>query len=442
MVTRKQLAVALTLLASINAFGFIDRVMIALVAEKIKAEFLVTDLQIGLLGGTAFAIINMLASIPIARAAERFKRSHVMAAFLFLASLFTALAGATSSFFQLLLCRFGMATGNAATEAPAHSMISDMYPPEKRASAISLFMLGVPVAALLGSFLGGTIAEQFGWRRTFLFFGGMGVVIALLCYVCLQEPVRRSSLEGDTRTMGTIQVLRLLLASASLCYLVIAVSFISLGSFGVNTFLPAFFSRNHGLDAGQAGLMFGLISGFGSLGGTLLGGYGSEYMARRDPRWLLWFPALGLLLGAPVFLFGLLNNSLLISIPAMLIGSFSFYTAMGPAIATLHGQLDSYSRATGSALFLLIMHLVGQGLGPPLVGAVSDAMSSSVYSGSSFIVDCTGAPAHVVGPACAQAAAAGLKYAIAFFTIFFMLGGLLLFLAVRSSQKAAPARTI
>src|SRR5690606_24162666 len=124
---------------------------------------------------------------------ERFKRTYVTAGFLLLASAFTALAGTTVSFFQLVLCRLGMAAGNAATEAPPHSMISDMYPPEKRASAISVFMLGVPVAALLGSFLGGAIAEAFGWRNTFLFFGVTGGLIALLCLVFLKEPPRQSA---------------------------------------------------------------------------------------------------------------------------------------------------------------------------------------------------------------------------------------------------------
>ena len=138
--TRNQRAIALLLLASLNAFGFIDRVVIALVTEKIKAEFRVSDLDIGLLGGTGFAVINALAAVPIARLAERNKRSYVTAGFLLIGSAFTALMGLCANFTQLLAARLGMAVGSAATEAPPHSMISDLYPPEKRASAISLFM--------------------------------------------------------------------------------------------------------------------------------------------------------------------------------------------------------------------------------------------------------------------------------------------------------------
>ena len=137
--TQRDRAVALLLLASLNAFGFIDRVVVALVAEKIKAEFLVSDFQIGLLGGTAFAVVNALASVPVARMAENYRRSTISAAFLLIGSAFTAFMALTVNFTQLLAARLGMAVGSAATEAPPHSMISDMYPPEKRASAISIW---------------------------------------------------------------------------------------------------------------------------------------------------------------------------------------------------------------------------------------------------------------------------------------------------------------
>ena len=439
--TRRDCAIALTLLASLNAFGFIDRVVIALVAEKVKAEFLVSDLAIGLLGGTAFALVNTLASVPIARLAERANRARLTAAFLMIGSVATVLAGMVGSFFQLVLCRFGMAIGSAATEAPPHSMISDMVPPEKRASAISLFMLGVPVAALFGSFAGGAIAESFGWRRTFLFFGLFGGAVALLCFIFLREPARQSRPAPDAPRPGALAILRILLGSRALCLLIAGVSCISLGSFGVNTFLPAFFSRAFALDAGRAGLAFGLISGLASLAGTLTGGYVSEWMARRDARWLLGVPALGLVLGVPLFLIGMNAPNLAVAIPLMLLGSCAFYTAMGPAVATLHGALDSYSRATGSALFLLVMHLIGQGFGPPLVGIASDTASALLYAGN-FAGDCAGAAAQVPGSACAAASAGGLRYAIMMFAAFFMAGGLLLYLAARAGHgrgRAVPA---
>jgi len=433
--TRSQVALSLVVLAAVNAFGFMDRVMIALVAEKIKAEFLVSDFQIGLLGGTAFALVNALASVPIARMAERWKRTHVTAGFLLLASAFTALAGATASFVQLVACRLGMAAGNAATEAPPHSIISDMVPPDRRASAISVFMLGVPIASLLGSFGGGAIAESFGWRNTFVVFGVAGGVIGLMCLLVLGEPARRTASAGaGVGRPGTGAVLRILAGSPTVRFLLLGISCISLGSFGVNTFLPAFFAREHGLDAGQAGLTFGIVSGIASLIGTLAGGYGSEYLARRDRRWLVGAPALGTLIGAPVFVLGLYSSNLATAVPVMLLGSCAFYTVMGPAIATLHGTLDSYTRATGSALFLLAMHLIGQGLGPPVIGIVSD-FAANTFFGGGFADACPGTAAQVSGSACARASALGLRLAIALFCGFFLLGSLFLFICARGTPR-------
>ncbi|MBN8817460.1 MAG: MFS transporter [Sphingomonas sp.] len=432
--TRNQVAVALVLLATVNAFGFIDRVMIALVAEKIKAEFLVSDLQIGLLGGTIFAVVNAFASIPIARAAERFQRKYVTGLFLLLASIFTVTAGATSSFFQLVVCRLGMAAGNAATEAPPHSMISDMVPAEKRASAISIFMLGVPIAALLGSFLGGAVAERFGWRNTFLFFGILGVLISLLCLAWLREPPRQTSTANEGPAGGALNVAKKLVRDAKIRWLVLAVSSISLGSFGINTFMPAFFSRYHGLDAAQSGLGFGIVSGVASLVGTIAGGFGSERLARYDQRWLLGGPAIGYIVGVPIFIFSLSVSSLWVALPLMLLGSCTFYTAMGPSIATLHNSLDSFERATASALFLLVIHMVGQGFGPPLIGFVSDSASHLIY-GNKFAAECAGAAAQVRGSVCAQASAHGLRYAMATFASFFVIGGGLLVLAARTNNS-------
>jgi predicted MFS family arabinose efflux permease len=433
-VTRNQIAVALLLLASLNAFGFIDRVVVSLVAQQLKAEFRFTDFDIGLLVGLGFAVVNAIAAIPIAWLAERFRRSYVTAAFLLAGSIFTALAGMSVSVVQLLICRLGMATGSAATEAPPHSMISDMVPPEKRASAISIFMLGVPVAAIFGSFAGGAIAQSYGWRATFIVFGMLGLVVSLLCFAFLKEPERKSVSRESGPRPGTLHVVGVMLRSPTIIFIMLGACFISFASFGVNTFLPALLVRAFGLDTAQAGLVFGLISGIASMVGTLAGGYVSEHLAKRDPRWLLGFPALGSFIGAPLFIIGVSSGSLAVGGPLMLVGCFAFYTAMGPCIATLHGSLDSYTRATGSALFLLVMHLVGQGLGPPLIGKLSDVMAAVLYASGNFAVDCAGAAAQVPGSTCAAASASGLRYAVMISASFHFVAGTLLFLGARSAN--------
>jgi predicted MFS family arabinose efflux permease len=411
-------------------FGFIDRIVIALVAQQIKADFAVSDFDIGLLGGTAFAVVNTIAAVPLARLAERYPRKWVAAGSLLVGSAFTALCGATASFMQLLVLRFGMAGGSAGTEAPPHSMISDMYPPARRASAISMFMLGVPIASLVGSSLGGTVAQLYGWRSAFLIIGGLGLAVSLIAMAVAREPDRGAS---DRAAPGgsVIDVLLVLLRDSSLRQILIGVSVISLGSFGMNTFLPAFLARNYGMGPGSAGLAFGLLSGFASLIGTFLGGYGSEYLARRDPRWLVAVPGIGAIIGAPLFVLGLMQHGLATAFPLMLAGSLFFYMAMGPAIACVHGALDSRSRATGSALFLLVMHLVGQGLGPPIAGWVSDAVSAAAFGAPDFARVCAGVAGQVPGSACAIAGATGVRWAIACFGAFYLWAGLHLIWAAR-----------
>ncbi|MPT49220.1 MAG: MFS transporter [Sphingobium sp.] len=425
----------LLLLTTIYGFGFIDRIIIALVAQQIKADFGISDFEIGLLGGTAFAVVNTLASLPLAWLADRYPRKWVSAGSLLVASAFTAICGAASGFMQMLIARVGMAAGSAGTEAPPHSMISDMYGPEKRASAISLFMLGVPVAALLGSFIGGSIAATHGWRATFYVIGGLGIIVAILSLIVMKEPARQT-VSDHQPTASMKEVFLILFRDKSMRHVLAGVSLISLGAFGMNTFLPAFFSRNYGLDVAQSGLIFGLLTGIASAIGTIAGGYGSEWLARRDPRWLIAVPGIGAIIGAPLFIIGLMQNDLKLAFTLMLLGSLFFYMAMGPAIAALHGLLDSRSRATGSAIFLLIMHLIGQGFGPPIAGLISDVISAWSYGTSDFATQCAGAAGQITGSACANATATGIRYAIACFGVAYIWSGLHMIWAARYRKAA------
>lgn len=419
-------------LTAIYGFGFIDRIVIALVAEQIKFDFGISDFEIGLLGGTAFAAVNTVASIPLARLAERYSRKWVSSLSLLFGSVFTMICGATTGFSQMVLARFGMAGGSAGTEAPPHSMISDMYPREKRASAISLFMLGVPVAAFVGSSVAGSIAQIHGWRATFFVLGGVGVLVAILALFLMKEPSRQDSNNGaSTEPQKSLKdVFMVLLRDRCLRHVLIGVSVISLGAFGINTFLPAFFARNYTLDVAQVGMTFGLLSGIASATGTIVGGFGSEWLARRDQRLLIASPGIGAIVGAPLFIIGLMQSSLPFAFTLMLIGSIFFYMAMGPAIAALHGMLDSRSRATGSAIFLMIMYLVGQGFGPPIAGLISDTVSSMSLNGE-LAQQCSAAAEQVRGSACADASAKGVRYAIVIFGAFYVWAGFHLVYAAR-----------
>jgi hypothetical protein len=209
-----------------------------------------------------------------------------------------------------------------------------------------------------------------------------------------------------------------------------------LGTYGSSAFLPAFFSRNFGLGAGQAGLAFGLLTGIGSLVGTIMGGFGAEHLAKRDPRWLVAFPGLGAMIGAPIYALGLFQSNILVGFPMMLFGSFFLFMVMGPAITAVHNVLGSRSRATGSALFLLMLNLVGQGFGPPLAGLVSDVVSAATFGSADFATQCAGASGQVTGSACASAGATGLRYAIALFVMLYIWSGAHLLWGARFGERA------
>jgi len=421
--------IALILLSTIYAFGFIDRVLIALVAEQLKADFLLSDFEIGLLGGTAFAVINAFATIPVAFLAGRVSRKWITAAGLTIASAFTALCSLTGSFTQLLILRLGMAGGSAGTESPAHAMISDMYEANRRAGALSILMLGIPIASLVGSTLGGSLAEHYGWRTTFATIGLIGLGIALLGLALIQEPPRspqheRSDPDLLQVTGRPLNMFLMLVGDPCLRHLLIGTCITGLAVFGVQTFLPAFFSRTHGLDAAEAGLVYGLLSGIGSFLGTLLGGYGAQILARTDRRWLVAFPGVGAILGAPIYALGLMQSEFAAAFPIMLLGTVFQFMIMGPAIAAIHNVMAPHHRAMGSAIFLLVMNFVGQGLGPPLAGFVSDLASASAFGSGNYAQVCAGEAGQIAGSACARAGALGLQYAIIAFAGLYIWAGL------------------
>lgn len=411
------------LLTTLYAFGFIDRVVIALVAQDLKADLGISDLQIGLLSGTAFSLVNAIASLPLARLADRWRRSFVVAGSLLIGSAFTSLCAGTTRFSQLIVLRLGMAAGSAGTEAPAHSMISDMYDPNERTSALAIFMLGVPLASVIGSYAGGSIAQTYGWRATFLALGLTGLAVSLIGLRVMPEPPRRALNTFRRSDRSILLTLFRLWRQAHCRHILFGMAVVSLGTFGVNTFLPSFLAQDYGVGTGKAGFLFGLVSGVASAAGSLAGGFGSERLARHRPGWLMALPGLGLYSATPILIFAVTRQTLASVVPLLLFGSFFTYMAMGPAIATLHGTLDSRSRATGSALFLVFVHLIGQGIGPPLAGFASDRFAAWQFGSGHFATLCAGAAGQVPGSACALASAIGIRYAIAAFTLFYLWAG-------------------
>ncbi|HJY80389.1 MAG TPA: MFS transporter, partial [Candidatus Binatia bacterium] len=371
------------LLVVVNVFNYLDRQILSILLEPIKRDLQLSDTALGFLTGIAFAIFYTFAGIPIARWADRGVRRTIMALGLTVWSGMTALTGLAQTFAQLALARIGVGIGEAACTPPAHSLLSDYFPPERRGTALSILALGVPFGIMLGYLAGGLVNQYFGWRRAFFVMGLPGLMLALVLRLTLREPPRGYS-EG-LHTSGLpiasepiSEVLRFLWQLRSFRHLSLAAALYAFCGYGSLAFVPAFMMRVHGMtNTAELGLWLGLISGVFLGIGTFLGGTLSDRLAarRKDMRWYLWLSAGAPLLGIPfTFLFYLWPEgrmALLLSIP----GSILNPMWLGPTGAMTQGLVKLRMRAIAPAILLFIINIIGLGLGPQTVGLISDLLT-------------------------------------------------------------------
>ena len=361
----------------VYVFNFIDRQILSILIDPIKEELGVSDTAMGFLTGFAFAIFYTVAGIPIARLADRGVRRSIIAVGLTVWSVATALCGLAGSFLQLAAARIGVGVGEAACSPPAHSLISDYFPPERRATAISIYNSGIAIGVLLGYVAGGWIAQFFGWRAAFFVVGAPGVLVALLVRFTVREPPRgqMDPVGVDTGTDSLGEVARFLRSRKSFVCFAIAGGMSSFSAYGFGTWLPPFLGRVHGMQSGEIGSWLGLISGIGGFIGMILGGFVTDRLARRDQRWYMWVPAISLTLYYPfVLLFLLLENvrvGLLLYLPGIIFASMY----LGPVIAITHAMVKVRMRAVASAILLFSLNLIGMGLGPQIVGVLTDVLT-------------------------------------------------------------------
>jgi predicted MFS family arabinose efflux permease len=363
---------ALALLASIAAFSLLDRQLPFVMAEAIKQDLALSDGQLGLVGGLAFSLFYTVLCLPMASLADRYSRKWVITTAVAVWSAMTALSGLARNMSHLFLARIGVAFGEAGSVGPSHSMIADYFPPGRRATAMSLYSIGGTVGVLVGFSLGGWLSDQIGWRMTYLTFGAPGLLLAVLAALTLRDPVRVHVSAPTTGGMGRV-ALKLLRTSTyrNLC---IAASFHGSSATAIMAWLAPFFIRSHELTTAQAGLAVGFLSGaVGSLN-VLLGGLVADKLAKRDRRWQLWVPAIGVILGIPLYLCGLLAAPVGLSFAALIAATLIGSSFAGPVFATVQDLADPRDRATASALIVLVVSLVGGAGGPAIAGFVSDAL--------------------------------------------------------------------
>jgi len=368
----------LGILTLVYAFNFIDRQLLVILQEPVKAELGLSDTQLGLLTGFAFAVFYVICGIPIARWADKSVRRSIIALSLAVWSVMTAISGFTQSFFQLLLARMGVGVGEAGGSPPAHSMISDIFSPRFRATALSIYSVGIYIGILFGFLLGGWIAEFFGWRLAFLVVGLPGVALALVVRFTVKEPIRGWS-EGASGKVASApplaDVMRLLWSRRSFRFLVTAASLNAFLIYGIGNWLPSYFLRTYDITIGELGTWLALSSGFGGGAGSFFGGWVTDRLGVTDKRWYLWMPAILIMLLVPVLFVTLTFGAMYLSLGLTALFYFLSAAYLGPALAVSHTLVYPRMRALTSAILFFVINLVGMGLGPLSVGYLSDVLS-------------------------------------------------------------------
>jgi len=365
----------LVVLVIVYTFNFIDRQIVGILAVPIKAELHLSDSQLGLMGGLAFALFYTLLGIPIARLADRFSRTSIMTAALALWSLMTAVCGLTQSFAQLFLARVGVGVGEAGGVAPAYSLICDYFPSKERARALSVYSFGIPVGAASGIVLGGYITSLMSWRMAFFIVGLAGLLITPLLKFTVREPERGAldpELVDGAPAPSLLQVIAVLARKASFWGLSLGAASASMMGYGLFFWAPSFLVRSFHLTLLQASLGFGALVLLGGLIGIWFGGALADRYGEKRRAMYAYIPAAAFLATVPFYAAGVLSTTLWISFAVLLVPTALGLAWLGPVLAAVQHLVPGNMRATASALFLFINNLIGIGLGTTLIGVVSD----------------------------------------------------------------------
>ena len=368
----------LAILFLVGTSSSVDRVIISVLLEPIRHEFGVSDTMLGLLSGLSFALLYSVLGLPIARYADRGDRRLLITIAIGVWSAMTMLCGAAQSFAQLLLARIGVGVGEAGATPPAQSLIVDYFPASARARAIGILSTSGTAGYLLGLTLGAQLVTHYGWRTTLLLFGLPGLLVAALAWFVLDEPRRRHGTVAQAAGEGFWTSLRQLARKPAFVRLLIGFTIYHFVAYGSLVFIPSYLVRVVGIPIDQAGLWYGLTSGFAVLVGSLGGGILSDRLVRRDSRWIAWFPAAGYALAALPSIAMFLIRDFQLCLAVSTVSGILLYASLPAAFAAVHAVCGSARRATAIALVLFFGNLLGFGLGPVVTGALSDMFSASM----------------------------------------------------------------
>ncbi len=375
-VTDSNMRYVLVILFLINTVNYMDRMILAVLSQSIKEDMGLSDAQLGLLTGFAFAVFYAVMGLPIARWADRGIRKNIITLAMTLWSAMTILTSLAQTFTHLLIARFSVGIGEAGCIPTAHSLISDCFPKEQRAFALAIFSTGMTVGVAAGFSIGGWVGETYGWRSAFLLLGLPGLILAVITYFMLKEP-ERGQHDGnvDVAPTNVSEVFRFILQNRSYLHILSGSIFGMFMIYGIIQWAPPFFIRLHHLTTSQVGAWFGLAYGGGQFIGMLIGGKLANVLILRDERWLVWITAIAYIGCAPIFIIALSVPEPNMAFVFISIGSALFGVAVGPQMAAMMSVMPPNMRATASAIGMFSISMLGIGLAPLLIGYTSDLLN-------------------------------------------------------------------
>ena len=436
----------MALMVIVSALGVIDRTAILTLGQAIKRDLLLTDQQFGLISGVGYALFYAILGLPLARLADTGNRVRLVAIAVAGFSVFAFLCGFARSFIQLVACRVVVGLGEAGVLPPTTSVISDLYPPSRRGTALSILAIGIPLGSLVGPIGAGYLADAYSWRTVFLLLGAPGLIIALTAWFTLREPPRGLSEQrrDDGPAPGALAVLRHLTAKPSFWHLVAGMAVTNFAAAGVGAFLPQYFTRQFNLGLGMTGVMFGVISAISLLAGTLSGGIVADFLSGHDKRWYVWLPGLGVLVAMPLYVASFLLPYPAVALVVLTFAGAALFVYYTPTQALLQNMVEPRMRGTAAYIFFLITGVVGLGFGPALLGSLSDALAARALGVEHFRLACPGgaAPAGssaAAAAACLSASAQGLRLAMSAMSCLYIWGAIHFALAARTVRKDLEA---
>ena len=379
-ITDRQRRYTLFMLVLVFTSSHVDRQIMGILGQPIKESLLISDTQLGLLTGIMFAVFYATLGMPMAMWADRNNRRNLISFSVFLWSLMTALCAAATNFMHLLLLLIGFGVGEAGSNPPSHSMIADLYPPEKRSTAMAIFGTGINWGILIGFLVGGWINEWYGWRTAFVVVGLPGILLALLVRYTVKEPPRgySESLKQEVAAPGFWEVVGFIWRSSVLRHIVAAGALVSFAGYASVIWVPIYLVRIHGMGTGEVGSYLALLIGVGGAIGIYLGGRIADFLsARRGEQWLPWVVALSSLISLPMLYLTFMAPTPMTAIAAYVLPAMLGTLYVAPGFALIQNSTPLEMRSVAAAINLFITNIVGLGLGPFTVGFFSDFFSQS-----------------------------------------------------------------